>query len=172
MLSATMGRFFSVRGSAFMGMNALMISLYLFALVLCANAANPDFMDKSIGIADSIVRAHLYAMFKITTLNLNPLYLTAALYPFWLVYMLISFFWKNAKGTKQGGPMAARKIDRAVYALLACALIALVCLFAFATKTVDSKMLDQLLATKEVKAFYSGSTPALLGLGSPAPQSN
>lgn len=160
-IGRNIGRVFTFDGAISMVKHVAVISLYLAILIFFAKAANPDFMGKSIGAVDSIVRAHIYAMFKVTTFNLNPIYIAAAIYPFWLAYLYISFFWRSGSPDHRdmqelGGGAAFKPF----LALFFGALVLWVVAYAFAPmahKYIDFKSVDQLMDTKEGRLYYGAT---------------
>ncbi len=64
---------------------SILLILYFPVVWGMAIISNPEYMQKSIGILDAVVRSHVYAIYQVWTLNLNPVYLVATLFPVGIV---------------------------------------------------------------------------------------
>lgn len=132
---------------------------YFLGLVFIAKIDNPEFMDKSLGFIDSVIRAHLYAFFKIATLNFNPIYIIAALYPFSLLVALFNwhlkaFFNYNPRyGSTKGEKFIVFWVVLAELSLVWSIVFISIFFLNVPLNIVDVEMFNQLMDTQEVKAF-------------------
>lgn len=153
-------KMFSIKFTVSAMATAALLTVYFTILVLMAKFSNPEFMKQSIGVVDSIVRAHIYAMFKVTTFNLNPIYMTAAAYPFWIFYLYFSYWWIKYPLIELGGRSRPDGFVSHLFSVFIGVLVLsaiVLILRPIAPKYIDFHSPSQLMNTEEGK-FYTDAT--------------